>query len=172
MCSATKLLCSFPHAKLCTETQLQCHFLYHLQCGWLSWAVSLDHSRYNTCSTITRDDETCWSCVPGSTKELTSHLPWKPFHKVRKLMIRYFSVVTSSPIQPLFSSRQWFSCYEYSFLVLQCVSLHFVMLTFCMDGPSILCHLDCSPWLSWSLCYLPLLSTLIVYLLPYGGCKF
>lgn len=169
MCSATKLRCSFSHVKLCTEIQLWCHFLYHLQCRWLSWAENLSHSRYNTCSTITCSDEACWSCVPGSTKDLASHLPWKPFCTIRKLMIRYFPVVTSSPIQSLFSSMQWFSCYEYSFLVFQCISLHFVMLTFCMDGPR---RLDCSLWLSWSLCHLPLLSTLIVYLQPYGGCKF
>lgn len=78
MCSATKPLCSFSHVKLCTEIQLWCHFLYYLQCRWLSWAES--HSRYNTCSTITCGDKACWSCVPGSTKEVTSHLPWKPFH--------------------------------------------------------------------------------------------
>lgn len=68
MCSATKLLCSFSHIKLCTEIQLWCHFLYHLQCRWLSWAESLYHSRYNTCSTIACGDEACWSCVLGALR--------------------------------------------------------------------------------------------------------
>lgn len=141
--SATKSLCSFSHVKLCTEIQLWFHFLYQLQCRWLSWAESLNQSRYNTCSTITCGVMACWSCVPGNTKEPTSPSPWKPFHIPRKLTLRYFSAVTSSPIQPLFSSMQSVSCSEYSFLVLQCVALHLVMLIFWKEGPSTLCHLDC-----------------------------
>lgn len=134
--SATKSLCSFSHVKLCTEVQLWCHFLYQLQCRWLSWAESLNHSKYNTCSTITCGDMACWSCVPGSTKELTSHSPWKPFHIPRKLTLRYFPVVTSSPVQPLFSSMQSVSCSEYSFLVLQCIVLHLVILYFTWRDPA------------------------------------
>lgn len=70
--SATKSLCLFSHVKLCIEIQLWCHFLYQLQCRWLSWAEGLNLSRYNTCSTITRGDMACWSWVPGSAnRQLT-----------------------------------------------------------------------------------------------------
>lgn len=140
--SATKSLDSFSHVKLCTGVQSWCHFLYQLHCRWLSWAESLNHSRYNTCSTITRGDMACWSCVPGSTKELATHSPWKPFHIPRKLTSGYFSVGTSSPVQPLFSNTQLVSYSECLFLVLQCIALHVVMVIFCMEGPNILYHLD------------------------------